>query len=204
MPSDFVLSTQSLRVQRGARFELRDVSFALRRGEVVGLCGPNGSGKTTLLHVLAGRLPKTGGTIHNAPALRIGWANQFVTAAASARPHEHVLGPRAASSGSDYDRAIEVLVETMTFPRSRLSSPMGHLSRGELRLVELARACYHGKDLMLLDEPTINLAAPRQEALVTLISGWARNDVAILLASHDSDFLDQTCSRRISLKSIGY
>jgi ATPase subunit of ABC transporter with duplicated ATPase domains len=150
------------------------------------IVGPNGSGKSTLLRILAGEAePERGRVTRGLPPGRIVHLPQ--------RPHpvpgESLLGAvRALHPETPEPRARELL-DALLFPARMLRIPPEALSPGERVRLALALA-FGGSStpgLLLLDEPTNHLDLPGVEALEGVLHGW---DGALVVASHDEDFLE--------------
>ena len=180
-----MLAVRDLAVGRGGREILRDLSFDLAGGQALILRGRNGIGKTTLLRTLAGLTPPAAGTVEMAPG----------TAAYAS----HADGVKAALTVEEnlrfwarlYRRPFEV--ETLArFDLADLRDRQaGWLSAGQTRRLGLARLDVIGRDLLLLDEPTVSLDA----ASVALFAGWLRErhlgrGGAAVIASHIDIGLD--------------
>ena len=181
---------------------LRDISFAIHKGDYLGLVGPNGAGKTTLLRIMLGLLtPKIGGvTLFGTDAWhfkdwhKIGYVPQKAVNFDTHFPatvFEVVLMGRSALRGllrrfTKEDRmAAETALKTaeMWEYRHRL---IGDLSGGEQQRVFIARALVTSPDIIFLDEPTTGVDAASQEEFYALLRKLNRESQATLvLVSHD-------------------
>jgi branched-chain amino acid transport system ATP-binding protein len=192
----------------------RDVSFALKAGDVVGILGPNGAGKTTLLKTITGLLPPQGGRIQfantevgNLPAHRR--ARQGLVLVPEGRQilqcltvGENLELGRAA--GRLDDAAFSARRDEMLalFPRlrERLDQPGGALSGGEQQMLAIARALLLDPTLLMLDEPTQGLAPIMvQQVLAALQS--LRGRLAILVVEQNQAFLTHLADRMLSMRS---
>ena len=182
---------------------LTECCFALMPGERVALVGANGSGKTTLLHLIVGLLRPTAGELR---------------AFGKARRHEHDFHEVRQRAGLLFQEADDQLfcptvAEDVAFGPLNLGKPRPEvrrivtetlaaleltgyehrvtykLSGGEKRLVALATVLAMQPDVLLLDEPTAGLDDEATQRLVELL---ARLPQAMLIASHDRAFLEQT------------
>ena len=188
-----------------------DVSFLIRRGEVVGFLGPNGAGKTTTLRMLAGVFPPSSGRA------AIG-GHDVVTDALGARRHLGYLPERislyldmAVRSYLDYvaamkevarrlrPSAVDIVMEQcgVTTVARR---PIGTLSKGYRQRIGLAQALIGDPEALLLDEPTAGLD-PEQVAEIRALVRRLASTRAVLLSSHVLGEVQLTCDRVIILGS---
>jgi ABC-type sugar transport system ATPase subunit len=179
-----VLVAEKLRVSRGRRVLLESVDLELRRGEVVVVLGPNGVGKSTMLSVLAGLLPKAGGTVTlhgrvaaalQAPAL----ARRSVTA------NLHLaMGWWGVPRSERAQRARSALA--LLHVEHLADRYADRLSGGEARRVHFARALALGSDALLLDEPFAGLDPPTRAELLGDTSAALRDTGrATMVVVHD-------------------
>lgn len=171
---------------------LSDLSFTVRRGEIVALVGRSGAGKSTLLSILAGlRLPESGRVVVNGePVLgplpsRILMAQQpalfpWMTVAQNVGLGLRFSGRRAEAS----ERVAEALalVELSDFAAANVQD----LSGGQQQRAALARALAPGPELLLLDEPFSALDQILREQLQRLVRDLARSrDITMVVITHD-------------------
>ena len=177
-------------VQAGYRAALSaPVSFAVQRGEVVGLAGPNGVGKSTLLKALLGEARLLAGRVEKGEGTRIAYL-----------PQQPVRLSEAPLTGVELLRLVHA---DRLLPPKRLKTRLGQridrLSGGEYQLLMLWATLATDADLMLLDEPTNNLDLGHVEIAAEEILA-ARQHCATLLVSHDPDFLGRVSDRVITLE----
>jgi ABC-2 type transport system ATP-binding protein len=196
--------TEALRVRRGKRDVLLDLSLEVPQGQVVGLLGPSGSGKTTLLRSIAGAQRIAGGMVTvlgepaGTPALRrrIGYATQSgsvyddLTVAQNLRYFGRVLH---APTG-DVDR---VLAEVDLQPQA--DQLVASLSGGQRSRVSLAVALLGRPELLVLDEPTVGLDPVLRHDLWGLFRRMAERGVTLLVSSHVMDEA-RRCDRILLLR----
>ena len=201
------------------RFEalvaVRNLSFEMHAGEILGLIGPNGAGKTTLFNLVSGALPVNGGEIRfrgeridRLPAREIagrGLARTFqhanilpgMTVLENVALGAHLRGSAGVVASSlRLDRADEarLLFEARTqIERVGLADHMfdlaGNLSLGAQRAVEIARAMCADPVLLLLDEPAAGLRHMEKQKLAALLRDIRKSGIGILLVEHDMDFV---------------
>jgi iron complex transport system ATP-binding protein len=186
---------------------LAPTSFELRPGEVVGLIGPNGSGKTTLLRALAGLTAGPGRTLLDAHPLveiaasvrarRLAYLPAEREAGWPMRARDVVALGRMPFGGADdgaIDRALG-LTDALAFADRRVDL----LSTGERARVLLARALAGQPDWLLLDEPTANLDAHHQIAILDVLRGEAARGAGVLVTLHDLVLAERWCDRLLLL-----
>ena len=200
----------------GQGWALRNISFAVRAGEMVGVLGPNGSGKSTLLRAITRMLPERTGEIlvegvpverlsRRALARTLGGVPQGTEMVFAFTVEEIVrMGRtphlRRLSSMSAHDRAVveEVLVSVGLdrFRRRRINE----LSGGERQRVLLARALAQEPKMLLLDEPSSHLDLNHKVELFDLLARLRdARGLAVLLISHDTNLTVEYVDRVLLL-----
>jgi ATP-binding cassette subfamily F protein uup len=169
-----------------------EVTWRVGPGDRIGLVGVNGSGKTTLLRVLAGMRPVGSGAVKTGTTVRIGYLSQDV---AELDPTLRVLEAveavrRQTVLGDGRELTASALLERFGFTGERQWTPVGELSGGEKRRLQLLRLLMDEPNVLLLDEPTNDLDVDTLTALEDLLDGWAGTLIA---ASHDRYFLERVC-----------
>jgi ABC-2 type transport system ATP-binding protein len=186
------IEIDGLRVVRGGRAVLHDVTLAVDAGTVTGLLGPSGSGKTTLMRAVVGVQRVAAGSVRvlglsaGAPALRrrVGYMTQApsvyadLTAAENLRYFARILDVPAA-------RVDEVLG---TVELGALAGRVvARLSGGEQARVSLATALLAEPELLVLDEPTVGLDPVLRHELWTTFRALAGSGTTLLVSSHVMD-----------------
>jgi ABC-2 type transport system ATP-binding protein len=184
-----------------------NVSFTVKRGEIVGFLGPNGAGKSTTMRILSAIMPATSGkatvagydvfTQSEDVRRRIGYMPESNPLYLDMRVSEY-LNYRAALKGvagaKRKARTDEVLERCgLTDVRRRI---IGHLSKGYRQRVGLADALVHDPDLLILDEPTIGLDPNQIRQVRQLIRDLGKRHT-ILLSTHILPEVEMTCNRVI-------
>lgn len=191
-----LISAESISVHRGEARVLEDVSLAIEPGEIVTLLGPNGSGKSTLLKALIGALPVSGGRIHRAPGLRLGYVPQKLNI-------DHTLPltvRRFLSLPVRVDEPTAMAALRRTGIEDFASRQVAALSGGQLQRVLLARALLSQPQILILDEPTQGLDQPGEAAFYRLIEDLRRETgAAVLMVSHDLHVVMAASDRVICL-----
>ncbi|SDY05826.1 macrolide transport system ATP-binding/permease protein [Amycolatopsis xylanica] len=158
----------------------RPVDLALDSGDRLVVTGPNGAGKSTLLAVLAGALEPGTGTVRRARHARIGLLGQE-----SALPDGRTAAQLYAIAGA------ERLGELGLLARHDLHRPVGELSVGARRRLDLALVLAARPHVLLLDEPTNHLSATLVDELTAAL---AATPAAVVIATHDRQLLRDTRS----------
>ena len=187
---------------------LKDVSFEIEKGELVGYIGPNGAGKSTTVKILSGILVPDSGTVRVGG--RTPWENR----------KEHVshigvvFGQRTqlwwdvpvqdsydllrdiyGISDADYHQRLDELTEALQL-EPLLRTPLRQLSLGQRMRAELCGSLLHRPELLFLDEPTIGLDAVSKLALREFLQWENRHQgTTILLTTHDMEDIVALCSR---------
>ena len=200
------------------RWVLRDLSFAVQRGESVAVEGPSGSGKTTLLNVLAGLVQVDAGDIdvtlndEKVLSLRdlshaelarfrrfdIGFIYQFFNLVPTLTLEENVLLPIELTGRKHMTDQALARIDALGLDARRHAFP-DELSGGEQQRAAIARALAHGPSIVFADEPTGNLDSKNSKAVADLL--WQEVQTAgvtLIVASH-SDELMQKADRVINL-----
>jgi ABC-2 type transport system ATP-binding protein len=189
---------------------VKDVSFQIEAGELVGFLGPNGAGKTTTLKMLAGLLYPSGGSarvLGYVPwerddgyrrqfALLLGQKNQLwwdLPANESFELNAQIYGiPRATM-----ERRVSEMSELLTV-RDKLDVSVRELSLGERMKMELIASLLHEPKVLFLDEPTIGLDVVSQKIVREFLREHnAKHHTTILLTSHYMADIQELCARVI-------
>ena len=177
----------------------REVSLSLESGSRLVVTGPNGAGKSTLLAVLAGHLEPTSGTMRRARRTRVQLLAQESPHAGRRRARDvfsaHV-GRLIGSGvlGEDEGTSLSVLG---LLPSADLARPVGELSMGQRRRLDLAMALAARPHVLLLDEPTNHLSIALVDELTEALHATA---AAVVLATHDRQLRRDTAAwPRLSL-----
>ena len=181
---------------------VRDLTWRLAPGERIGLVGVNGSGKTTLLRVLAGEYALGRGRRIEGKTVRLGWLRQELD---DLDPAMRLLD--AVESVASYvqfgkkELSASQLAERLGFSAKRQRTPIGDLSGGERRRLQLTRVLMAEPNVLLLDEPTNDLDIDTLQELESLLDSWPGTLVVI---SHDRYLIERICDSTWALFGDGY
>src|SRR5215471_7718970 len=189
---------------------VKDVSFTVEPGELVGFLGPNGAGKTTTLKMLAGLLYPTGGSakvLGYVPwerddgyrrqfALLLGQKNQLwwdLPARESLELNARIYG----IPNDTLERTVAEMTELLAV-RDKLNVAVRELSLGERMKMELIASLLHRPKILFLDEPTIGLDVVSQKTVREFLREHnAKQKTTILLTSHYMADIQELCERVI-------
>ena len=178
-----------------------DLTWRLAPGERVGLVGVNGSGKTTLLRALAGEVDVSPGRRIEGTTVSLGWLRQELD---DLDPGQRVLDAVESVATrimlGDKEMSAGQLAERLGFTPARQRQPVGDLSGGERRRLQLTRVLMAEPNVLLLDEPTNDLDIDTLQQLEDLLDGWAGTLVVI---SHDRYLIERICDTTWALFGDG-
>jgi ATP-binding cassette subfamily F protein 3 len=212
-----MLSLNNLSLRRGTDLLFADASFTVHKGRKVGLVGANGAGKTSLFKLILGELDIDQGTLEYPPETRIAYLEQEAEASDALALDYVLAGDRelisvqalieAAQTRQEFSKIAQLherldsldgytaksraeqLMLGLGFQATDFNQPLRAFSGGWRIRLNLAQALMTPSDLLLLDEPTNHLDL---DAIVWLANWIKSYRGALLLISHDREFLDET------------
>jgi ATP-binding cassette subfamily F protein uup len=180
----------------GAPPVLESVDLVIEPGDRLGVVGPNGVGKSTLLGLVAGRLAPASGRVEVGTTVVVGELDQRGARLDPAmRVRNAVVGPHR-----EPDWADARLMERFWFDADAQWAPIGTLSGGERRRLQLLMVLAAKPNLLLLDEPTNDLDLDTLRALEDFLEDWPG---ALVTVSHDRSFLDRVTTEVLALDGRG-
>ena len=177
------------------------LTWRLAPGERIGLVGVNGSGKTTLLRALAGEHPLAAGKRIEGQTVRLGWLRQELD---DLDPQRRLID--AVEDVATYvqlgkkELSASQLAERLGFSAKRQRTPVGDLSGGERRRLQLTRVLMAEPNVLLLDEPTNDLDIDTLQELESLLDSWPGTMVVI---SHDRYLIERIADNTYALFGNG-
>ncbi|MCS7233052.1 MAG: ABC transporter ATP-binding protein [Synergistetes bacterium] len=222
MSDEIVLEVKGLSKRFGGLEALKDVSFFVKKEEILGLIGPNGAGKTTCFNLISGVLKPTSGEVyflgqritglspHKIAKLGIGRTFQIVRPFKKLASWQNVL---SAYGRERYDNLLESFksyisqnfkgkayefIESVGL-KGFEDMLAGVLPLGFLRRLEIARALALNPKLLLLDESFSGLAHEEIEPLMDLIRSIRKRGVSVLLIEHNMKVAMKLCDRMVVL-----
>lgn len=215
--SEHLLRMTDVSKRFGATQALRNVSLALRRGEVLALIGENGAGKSTLMKVLSGAVTADSGTLElagqpfrprgPADSRRAGVAMiyQELTLCPDLSVEDNVmLGQEQRRVGllrrASQRQLVQAALERLGHPELRPEALVGELSVGAQQLVEIARALVQQARLVVFDEPTSSLTQRDAGRLFAVIRKLRDAGLGVIYISHFLEEIRQVCDRYAVLR----
>ncbi|WP_457550840.1 ABC transporter ATP-binding protein [Archaeoglobus sp.] len=194
-----ILKVEGVTKRFGGLVALNNVSFEVKRQEIVGIIGPNGAGKTTLFNVISGVYkPEEGRIVFNGKDItglspfkiaRLGIARTFqiVKPLSELSVRENVMvGACFGKEFMDLESAEETADEVMKLVKldEKADLPAGKLNVPEKKRLELARALASKPDLILLDEVLAGLNPAEVSEMVSIIRNIRESGITILMIEH--------------------
>jgi ABC-2 type transport system ATP-binding protein len=201
------VEVKALDKQFGSIHAVRNISFSVSHGEVLGFLGPNGAGKSTTMKMITGFLEPTSGTV-------IVNGNDVTTHPIEVKSSIGYLPEGAPSygemtvlsflrfiaeirgfTGSEAQRRIDEVVRKINL-ESVLNQTIETLSKGFKRRVGMAQTIIHDPDVLIMDEPTDGLDPNQKHEVRSLIKAMSEKK-AIIISTHILEEVDAICSRAI-------
>jgi len=186
-----VYDVEDLSLSLGGKRLLDDVTWRIGPGDRLGLVGVNGAGKTSLLRLLTGGLEPDTGKVQVGQTVKVGYLSQEVTELPPPlRVLEAVQEVANRIRVGDRELTAGQLAEMFGFDNTRQWTPVGDLSGGERRRLQLLRLLMSEPNVLLLDEPTNDLDIDTLNALEDLLDSWPGT---IIVVSHDRYLVERVC-----------
>jgi ABC-2 type transport system ATP-binding protein len=198
---------------------VKDISFSIEQGELVGFIGPNGAGKTTTLKMLSGLIYPSSGELKVLGHTPVERENKYLKQISLVMGQKNQLFwdlPPIDTfklnkeiyevTDSDYKKTLEELIEMLDI-KNNLQQQVRKLSLGQRMKCELAASLIHKPKIVFLDEPTIGLDVVVQKRLRQFIKEYnQKHQATIILTSHYMEDIKSLCKRVIIINNgqIGY
>ena len=193
---DLVITLTGVGHRFGDQWLFRGLDLDLEPGGRLGVLGPNGSGKSTLLEIIDGRLAPAEGSVRTAATVRLGYYRQAgVELDPAQRVREAVAAP---ATQPNWEQAR--LMERFLFDNDIQQAPIGTLSGGERRRLQLLLVLTRMPNVLLLDEPTNDLDLDTLRALEDHLETWPGS---LVVVSHDRALLERTVEDVLVLDGRG-
>jgi ABC-2 type transport system ATP-binding protein len=202
---DITIEVSHLVKTYGSLTAVNDLSFTVKRGEIVGLLGPNGAGKSTTMRILTGYLPANSGSVRicgqpvashpEATKRVIGYMPENNPLPEDLRVSEYLWfrGRLKEMPRSRLRARIDEVLELCDLKRNR-HRILGRLSKGNRQRVGIAEAILSEPPVIIMDEPTIGLD-PHQIIIVRDLIASLRGRMSVIISSHILPEIEATCDR---------
>ena len=194
-----IIEIQNLRKSFGDVKAVQDISFEVREGELFAFLGLNGAGKSTTISILCGQLSKDSGTVvidgnnidKSADAVKreigVVFQNSALDKALSVRDNLESRAALYGITGKTFRERLNALAAMLEF-EDLLLRPVGKLSGGQRRRIDIARALLHSPKILILDEPTTGLDPQTRKLLWDVVSNLRHEqNMTVFLTTHDME-----------------
>ena len=196
-----VLELEDASVAIAGRTLLDDVTWRLGPGDRIGIVGVNGSGKTTLLRSLTGERELDAGRRIQGSTVKLAQLTQeLVDLPKDMRVLEATEAVAQYVRFGKQEMTASQVLERLGFPAARQWTPVGQLSGGERRRLQLTRLLMDEPNVLLLDEPTNDLDVDTLANLEDLLDGWPGT---LVVVSHDRYLTERVCDTVVALFGDG-
>ena len=173
-----------------------DLSFRVKRGELFAFLGINGAGKSTTINIICGQLKKDQGKVYIADMdidknlqlikhkIGVVFQNSILDPQLSVKDNLQVKASLYSMKKDEIKKRVEYLSELLDF-KSYINRPIGKLSGGQKRRIDIARALLHQPEILILDEPTTGLDPQTRKMMWNVINKLRKEkNMTVLLTTH--------------------
>ncbi len=206
-----LIEVKSLDKKFGAIHAVRNLSFSVNKGEVLGFLGPNGAGKSTTMKMITGFLEPTSGTVsvcgHDileepiAVKEKIGYLPEGAPSYGEMTVKNFLdfIADIRGLKGQDKQNRVDEIIKKINLETVR-NQTIDTLSKGFKRRVGVAQALLHDPEVLIMDEPTDGLDPNQKHEVHMLINEMAEHK-AIIISTHILEEVDAICTRAIIIAS---
>ena len=210
-----VLQVEKLQIGYGSRCVLKEASFSIGKGEIVGIIGCNGAGKSTLLKTIRGLLPKQGGSVRyfgkpleeygdKELATKIAYLQQHVELGFGYTGKDIVMAGRYPymkwwERESEADAKLALACMEYTGTADLAERPINEVSGGQKQRILIAKVLAQQTPIIFLDEPTTGLDMVYQEEIFRFAKALAGQGKTVLMVVHELNLASKYCSRILLL-----
>ncbi len=209
--NDVTIEINNLTKQFKNALAVKNISFKINKGKIIGLLGPNGSGKTTTIGMMLGLIKPTSGTVvinhknieNNRTSLleKMNFISPYIELPKKLTIEENLKVYGRLYGVKNLKEKISSLMEKLNLTEFR-SRKTGELSSGQKNRVSLAKALINDPEILLLDEPTASLDPDVGDYVRSFIEDFASNKGStILLASHNMNEVERLCHEVMMMKN---
>ena len=206
-----MIETRNITKKFGSNVVLNNISFTVKKGEVLGFLGPNGAGKTTTMKIIASFWTPTAGevkvagldVVKNSLAVRakIGYLPETVPLYDDMRVYEYLrfVAEIRGLTKNEIKKRIKEVVEVCGLKKV-VRQPIEELSKGYRQRVGLAQAIMHNPDILILDEPTTGLD-PNQIVEIRELIKKLGKEKTVIFSTHILSEVSATCDRALIINN---
>lgn len=210
-----VLQVDNLQIGYGSRCVLKEASFSIGKGEIVGIIGCNGAGKSTLLKTIRGLLPKQDGSVRyfgkpleeygdKELATKIAYLQQYVELGFGYTGKDIVMAGRYPymkwwERESEADAKLALACMEYTGTADLAERPINEVSGGQKQRILIAKVLAQQTPIIFLDEPTTGLDMVYQEEIFRFAKALAGQGKTVLMVVHELNLASKYCSRILLL-----
>ena len=205
-----LVEVKNLKKNYGSKEAVKDISFTIKKDEILGLLGPNGSGKTTTIGMLLGLLKPTNGEVlidgkkieENRIEIlkKINFISPYIELPKKLTVKQNLLVYGKLYNINNLNHRIEYLANKLRL-EDLLTKVTGELSSGQKNRVSLAKALINDPSVLFLDEPTASLDPEIGDFVRTFLENYIKEKkLSILLASHNMSEVTRLCDSILMMK----
>ena len=191
-------------------FAVKNISFEINKGTIIGLLGPNGSGKSTTIGMILGLIKPTSGVVEidgknvekNRTIIleKMNFVSPYVELPKKLTVEENLKVFGRLYGVKNLKEKIPDLMERLKMQKFR-TRKTGELSSGQKNKVSLAKALINDPEILLLDEPTASLDPEVSDYMRSFIENYTKeNNTTVLLASHNMSEVERLCHKVMMMK----
>ncbi len=199
LQGEATLSVEGLKKVYGKVVAVKDVSFSMKSGEIIGLLGPNGAGKTTSFYIIAGFIHPTNGDVYinknkittlpmyKRAQIGVSYLPQEASVFRKLSVEHNILGVLETQKEISKDRKFEILenlIRDLGLEKVRKQQAYT-LSGGERRRTEIARSLAIDPKFLLLDEPFAGIDPIAVQEIKGIVKDLASRGIGILITDHN-------------------
>lgn len=191
-----LIQIEHLQKHFGDVHAVNDLSFKVKKGELFAFLGVNGAGKSTTINILCGQLKKDGGSVEICGtdidrdpdtvkhSLGVVFQNSVLDKELSVKDNLESRAALYGIHGASFRNRLAELAQLLDF-EDLLRRPVGKLSGGQRRRIDIARALFHEPEILILDEPTTGLDPQTRSLLWTVVDRLRREkNMTVFLTTH--------------------
>ena len=194
--SDTIIKIEHLNKSFGDVKAVTDLSFQVKKGELFAFLGVNGAGKSTTISIICGQLQKDSGTVlvngmdaehsmeETKRAIGVVFQDSILDRPLTAKENLKSRAALYGITGKDFENRLRELSEILDF-KAFMNRPVGKLSGGQRRRIDIARALIHRPEILILDEPTTGLDPQTRKLIWNVIEHLrTEENMTVFLTTH--------------------